>query len=125
MRADPKRWATRSVSTVALVGLGLVLASCGDDDAVPSTLPPLTTVPPSTTIAVTTTTGPAQYYEVQPGDSLSAIAQRFDVRIEDLIALNGITNPDQIQAGQKLQIPPPTVLITGNDGTTTSSDQVP
>jgi LysM repeat protein len=62
---------------------------------------------------------------VQPGDSLSVIAERFDVRIEDLIALNGITNPDQIQAGQKLQIPPPTILVTGNDGTATSSDQVP
>lgn len=41
---------------------------------------------------------------VQPGESLNAIAQRYDVSIETLMALNEIANPNQIYAGQVLQI---------------------
>ncbi len=124
MWAEPERRAIRWA--VAVVGAGLVLSACGGEGpASRATLPPLTTPPTSTTVPATTTTGPAQYYEVQPGDSLSVIAQRFQVRLEDLIVLNGITNPDQIQAGQKLRIPPPTVLVTVPEAPTTSSDQVP
>lgn len=97
----------------ALGAIVIAMAACGGDETgTTPTLPPLTAPPTSTTIPVTTTTL-AQFYEIQPGDSLSDIAQRFEVRLEDLIALNGITNPDLIQAGQKLQIPPPTVLVSG------------
>lgn len=98
---------------VALLALGATAACGGDDSAEPATLPPLTSTPPSsTTTPPTSTSGPAKFYEVQPGDSLSSIADQFDVRIEDLIAVNGILDPDHIQAGQKLEIPPPTVLVT-------------
>jgi LysM repeat protein len=44
-------------------------------------------------------------YVVQAGDSLSAIAQRFDVPIEAVMEVNGITNPDSIREGQELLIP--------------------
>jgi LysM repeat protein len=44
-------------------------------------------------------------YVVQPGDSLSEIARRFDVTLDDLMEANDIVNPDSIREGQTLQIP--------------------
>ncbi|MGQ9667394.1 MAG: LysM peptidoglycan-binding domain-containing protein [Anaerolineae bacterium] len=44
-------------------------------------------------------------YVAQPGDSLSSIALRFRVSLEDLMRANGITDPDYINVGQKLLIP--------------------
>lgn len=44
-------------------------------------------------------------YTVQQGDTLSAIAVRFGVSIDDLMAANQISNPDSIFAGQELRIP--------------------
>lgn len=44
-------------------------------------------------------------YIVQPGDTLAAIANRLGVRLDDLITLNGIQNPDLISVGQELKIP--------------------
>jgi murein DD-endopeptidase MepM/ murein hydrolase activator NlpD len=48
-------------------------------------------------------TGPI--YIVQPGDSLSAIAARFNVSLNELMAANNIENPNQLAAGQQLVIP--------------------
>jgi LysM repeat protein len=47
-------------------------------------------------------------YVVQPGDSLSGIAYRFDVPIEQLAEANDIDDPNVIAAGQRLVIPGPT-----------------
>jgi murein DD-endopeptidase MepM/ murein hydrolase activator NlpD len=44
-------------------------------------------------------------YIVQPGDSLSAIASRFNVGMNELMAANDITDPNQLAAGQQLVIP--------------------
>ena len=48
-------------------------------------------------------TGPV--YIVQAGDSLYSIAARFSVSIDDLLAVNGITDPNQLAVGQQLIIP--------------------
>ena len=44
-------------------------------------------------------------YVVQSGDTLAEIAETHGVRVDDLITLNGIQNPDVLQVGQQLQIP--------------------
>jgi murein DD-endopeptidase MepM/ murein hydrolase activator NlpD len=44
-------------------------------------------------------------YIVQPGDSLSSIAARFSVSLQELMAANGITDPNQLAADQQLVIP--------------------
>lgn len=109
---------TRSLRVRPLLAV-LLLAACGkqvNGGSTPTSTLPVTTVPSATTAPPTTepatTTTLEQYYEVQPGDSLSAIAAHFDVKLADLVAINEITDPNKIQAGQKLLIPPPTVLIT-------------
>lgn len=43
-------------------------------------------------------------YIVQPGDTLSAIAQRFDTTYQHLAAINGISNPDIIHVGDRIVI---------------------
>ena len=45
-------------------------------------------------------------YQVQRGDTLSRIAQSNNVSIAELVAANGIKDPNKIQAGAVLTIPP-------------------
>jgi LysM repeat protein len=98
----------RVVSVVALSGLISLISACGGDDAtVPETLPVMvaestTTIPLETT---TTLSANPEYYTIQQGDTLSAIASSFGVTVADIVAANGLPNADAIQAGQKLAIP--------------------
>jgi LysM repeat protein len=46
-------------------------------------------------------------YEVREGDTLSAIALRFDVSEAALQRVNTLDNPDTLVVGQELVIPPP------------------
>lgn len=48
-------------------------------------------------------------YTVRAGDTLGAISARFDVALDELMRLNGITNPNALQIGQQLKIP---VVVT-------------
>jgi N-acetylmuramoyl-L-alanine amidase len=48
----------------------------------------------------------AQTYRVEPGDALSTIAASHGVRLDALVAANGITDPNRIRVGQQLVIPP-------------------
>ncbi|WP_346910116.1 LysM peptidoglycan-binding domain-containing protein [Faecalicatena orotica] len=55
-----------------------------------------------------TPTPPAQNYityVIQPGDTLSGIAQRYGTTYQTLATLNGITNPNLIYAGQTIRVP--------------------
>lgn len=49
--------------------------------------------------------GSGPVYIVQAGDTLSAIAARFNVSSAELMNANGIANPDQLAVGQQLLIP--------------------
>ena len=44
-------------------------------------------------------------YTVQPGDSLSRIAAKFNISYLELARLNGISNPDVLSVGMVLQVP--------------------
>ncbi len=44
-------------------------------------------------------------YRVQPDDTLLTIAVQFDVSVQDIMAANGLENPDFIRVGQELLIP--------------------
>lgn len=48
-----------------------------------------------------------EIYTVQSGDTLMTIAQRYDVTIAEIVAANGLTNPNRLDVGQQLVIPPP------------------
>ena len=46
---------------------------------------------------------------VRSGETLSDIADRYGVSVATLMRMNGIRNPDRVQAGRRLQVPGPTV----------------
>ena len=59
-----------------------------------------------------------RHYEVRPGDTLGAIAQRHGMATDDLKALNALDNPDRLQVGQELRIdgaPRVAAVDTGED----------
>jgi LysM repeat protein len=72
------------------------------------------------TTVVTTTTIPYEtvFYTVQSGDSLFRIAETYQVNMEELMRLNGITNPDKVYAGQVLELPAPTGFVAIAPSTT-------
>ena len=73
----------------------------------PPALPP---EPPPATPATTQPEreiGSQLVYEIQPGDTLFSIARQFGVTLDELVEINNIENPDLINAGQQLFIPPP------------------
>ncbi len=86
------------------------------------TLPPLET---TTTTTTTTTTIPFErFYEVQPGDSLSAIAEAKGVTIVDILNANPQIGPEgSIQAGETIEIPAVSSVPQG--APTTDADSVP
>ena len=91
---------------MAAIVVLLAVTGCGTTDkASRETLPPI-----RTTIAVTTTTSstvPAgqRFYVIQSGDTLGTIATGFGVTVQSIVDLNGLANPDDIQAGQTIEIP--------------------
>jgi len=96
--------------TAVLVAVPLTAAACGSDTGGTGTLPPIATTTSTSTTLATTTTRPTVYV-VEAGDNLSKIATKLGVTKDDLMALNGITNPDHIEIGQKLKIPQPGEVI--------------
>jgi LysM repeat protein len=65
---------------------------------------------------------PAGLYIVQDGDTLSGLAEQFDTTVEEILAANGLTDPNAIQAGQGLIIP--SLLPTQVIGTPSSAVEV-
>jgi murein DD-endopeptidase MepM/ murein hydrolase activator NlpD len=51
-----------------------------------------------------------QIYIVQAGDTLSSIALRFGVTVEDLVRVNNITDPNALAIGAQLIIPGPEMV---------------
>ncbi|MFM8903157.1 MAG: LysM peptidoglycan-binding domain-containing protein [Actinomycetota bacterium] len=70
--------------------------------------PPPTTIIAAETTVVTTTTVyvPPIRYVVQRGDTLFSIAENNRLDMSLLMVMNGITDPDRVEAGQELVFPP-------------------
>ena len=91
----------------------LVLVACGGSAsrATPTPDPAeelvIVTATPGTPLPRTPTPGLDRRYVVREGDTLSAIAARFDVSEEAIQQANGIDNPNSLFAGQELVIPAP------------------
>lgn len=96
---------------VLLAGCGLLGGSGDSPFQEPTATPtPRVTPLPEATLTPTVTPTPSPTasttYTVQAGDTLSAIAQRFGTTVEAIVAANNLADPDSIQVGQELIIPP-------------------
>ncbi len=79
----------------------------GQDLEIPTgdATPVPTTPPPGTTPTPTPPPTGSQTYIVQPGDTLSAIARRFNTTVTAIAQASGISNINRIYVGQRLTIP--------------------
>jgi LysM repeat protein len=85
---------------------GLLATACGTtDEASRVTLPPMRTTTSSTSPPTTTLPESQRFYTIQRGDTLGIIAERNGVTVLSIVELNGLANPDDIQAGQTIEIP--------------------
>jgi len=75
------------------------------------------TSPPSPTV-VRNTPLALQAYTVRPGDSLGLIADLFDTTVEEIMTINGLSDPNSVGTGLVLYVPAPEV--TPSPMTTTS-----
>jgi hypothetical protein len=100
------------IAALALFFLPAVLGWFGDDggggggSATPSPSAPIVEASPSPTVPPAPT---PQIYIVRSGDTMSKIANRFGVTVDDLIEANKdtIKNPDLIAIGDRVIIPVP------------------
>lgn len=58
---------------------------------------------PATPVVIASSTHTA--YEVKPGDTLAAIANRYNTSVSELVKANNLNNPNELQISQKLVIP--------------------
>ena len=68
-------------------------------------VPPTATLPPPAPSATPAAAGKANTYRIQSGDTLSGVAQRFDVSLAALLAANRIAANATLRIGQELVIP--------------------
>ncbi|VAW30303.1 hypothetical protein MNBD_CHLOROFLEXI01-641 [hydrothermal vent metagenome] len=88
--------ANPQISNPNLIFVGQELEIPTDAPPNPTPVPPPPSTPPPTG---------SQTYIVQPGDTLSAIARRFNTTVNAIAQASGISNINYITVGQRLTIP--------------------
>ena len=92
-------------------GQVLNLPDCGGTDSsssvevMPTEVPPIIT-PAGSPPADTVIRGDGQIYIVERGDTLFRIAQQFGVTVDEIIAVNELPDPDRLDVGDEIFIPP-------------------
>jgi len=114
-----------SVASIIAANAGAVNADCtnlvpGNIIKVPQ--PTVTPTPlPSATLpaGANITPAPQATYVVKAGETLAGIARSYGVQVTDLLQSNGLTDPNNIQAGTILIIPLDKVVLPGDTPTPT------
>ena len=100
LRTRLHMWLLWSTCIFAFLAVLSSLLSGGDSQSSSTTT--TTSTPASTTTALVA----VREYTVQPGESLFAIAEKFDLSAPALVELNKIKDPDRVSAGTVLKLPP-------------------
>jgi LysM repeat protein len=110
------RYAAPAAFLVAAT-IAVLLVRAGLDNADPTASPVTTAVttavtpttattePAGTTTDGSTTEPPgAEFYEIQSGDTLAVIADRYDTSVEQLLVLNPDIDPVALTVGQRIRV---------------------
>jgi LysM repeat protein len=89
---------------VLIVRSGLSNGSDGTAATTAATTAPATTERPGTTTGTTTGANGAQFYEIQSGDTLAVIADRYDTTVEQLLVLNPDVDPVALTVGDRIRV---------------------
>ncbi len=109
------QWSLLVICVVSGVIALAIARSDSQSVQVPVETTTTSTVPPTTT---TTVYVEPIRYTVQSGDSLFAIAKLNNLDMAQLMQLNGITNPDHVEAGEVLIFPTATGFVPVAPSTT-------
>jgi LysM repeat protein len=90
------------VTPTPTVSASLATAAPSAEPTTAQTEPPRRTPTPEPTVELTPT---PFVHVVQKGESLTYIANLYEVEVQDIIDLNNIKNPNRIQVGQEILIP--------------------
>jgi LysM repeat protein len=89
---------------VLIVRSGLSNGSDGTAATTAATTAPATTERPGTTTGTTTGANGAQFYEIESGDTLAVIADRYDTTVEQLLVLNPDVDPVALTVGDRIRV---------------------
>jgi len=89
------------LAAVTIVVL-LVRAGLDEGSKRPEAPPPPTATAPSPPTGTTKTS--RRYYRIRAGDTLAAIAPRFGLTEEELLALNPGIEPTALRVGQRIRV---------------------
>jgi LysM repeat protein len=108
----PAAFLAAATIAVILIKAGLSDGSERDTTTVAATPPPVTTTAPKVTTQVvitgstptTTTDAEGEYYVIESGDTLGAIADKYDTTVEELVRLNPDVDPTALRVGQRIRV---------------------
>ena len=111
---------TTTTASTEAPGVTTIVPSVPVAPPIPTAAPTTTTTTaaPTPTTPATPPPGGSLNYEVKSGDTLAAIAERFRVNVDDIVAASNLPDPDVLSVGQVLTIP--TGGSTGSAGTGTT-----
>jgi hypothetical protein len=113
--SDPRAWGPRVLAPLAFFTaatiLVLIIHNSLTADSEGSTSPPAATASETRTdetATLPTTTGQGsgrrRFYRIRDGDTLEAIALRFDTTVDDLLALNPAIEPNALSPGRRIRV---------------------
>ncbi len=109
--AAPAAFLAAVTIAVLLVRSGLENGETTPPPAAATTAQVTTTGPGETATTATTETGGtttepagAEYYEIEAGDTLAVVADRFDTTVEQLLVLNPDVDPVALTIGQRIRV---------------------
>ena len=84
----------------------LVQSSLGSDPKPTTANPPPSNATLPSNTGTTTIGNPAKrkYYRINDGDTLEAIAERFDTTVDDLITLNPNIEANNLEPGTRIRV---------------------
>jgi LysM repeat protein len=108
---EKPNWGARLLAPVAFfaavtVLVLLVQSSLGADSKPTTANPPPSnaTLPSNTGTTTIGKPGKRKNYRIKDGDTLEAIAQRFDTTVDDLIALNPNIEANNLEPGTRIRV---------------------